>query len=236
MTRMTLFMVGWIALTPVAALGQKSSIGAKTREAQRGKPVPKLPREAPKRPRNAIYERHSWITLAPPPPKSYKPGDLLTIIIREKKRWEAESDLNTKKKWDLTSEVSAFMKFIDGGVGTSNFTRGEPNIKYKFQNQMRSDGDSSREDRLTTRLTARIIDVKPNGTLVIEGRARLIHDDEISDVTVTGICRKEDVTADNTILSTQLADKEVIIINEGALRRVATRGWIPRVIDLLRPI
>ena len=235
MTRMVLFMAGWIALTSVAALGQKSSIGAKTREAQQGKPAPKQPREAPERPRNPVYEQHSWITLAPPPPKTYEPGDLLTIIIRERKRWEAESDLNTKKRWNLSSDVSAFMKFIDGGVGSSNFTRGEPNIKYKFENQMRSDGDSSREDSLTTRLTARIIDVKPNGTLVIEGRARLIHDDEVSDVTVTGSCRKEDVTADNTLLSTQLADKTVVINNEGALRRAASRGWIPTLIDLLKP-
>ena len=100
---------------------------------------------------------------------------------------------------------------------------------------MRSDGDSSREDSLTTRLTAMIIDVKPNGMLVIEGRARLTHDDEVSEVTVTGFCRKDDVTANNTILSTQLADKEVVITNEGALRRVASRGWIPTLIDLLKP-
>jgi len=235
MTRLTLFMAGWIAVTSAGALGQKSSIGAKTREAQQGSPAPKQPREAPQRPRNAVYERHSWITLAPPPPKSYKPGDLLTIIIRESKRWEAESDLNTKKKWDLTSDVSAFIRFVDGGLAPTTFKRGVPNIKYDFQNDMRSKGDSSREDSLTTRLTARIIDVKPNGTLVVEGRARLIHDEEVSEVTVTGYCRKEDVTADNTILSTQLADKEVIIDNEGALRRAASRGWIPRFIDLLKP-
>jgi len=235
MTRVTLFVAVWIAVTSPVAFGQKSSIGAKTRDAQQGSPAPKQPREAPQRPRNAVYERHSWTTLAPPPPKSYKPGDLLTIIIRESKRWEAESDLRTKKKWDLTSDVSAFIRFVDGGLAPTTFKRGVPNVKYAFENQMRNDGDSSREDSLTTRLTARIIDVKPNGTLVIEGRARLIHDDETSEVTVTGYCRKEDVTADNTILSTQLAEKEVIIDNEGALRRAATRGFFPWLIDLLNP-
>jgi len=224
-----------IAVTSSTAWGQKSSLGAKAREARQGKPAITQPREAPALPRNAVYERHSWITRVPPPLKTYKPGDLLTIIIRERKRWEAESDLNTKKKWDLTSDVSAFLKFIDGGAGASTFKRGEPDVKYRFENRIRSDGDSSREDSLTTRLTARIIDVKPNGTLVLEGRARLIHDDEVSEVTVTGFCRKEDVTADNTILSTQLAEKEVSITNEGALRRAASRGWAQRFIDLLNP-
>jgi len=229
-------MLAWIVLGAAPAFGQKSSIGAKVRDDQRGKPPLKQPREAPDRPRNAVYERHSWITLTPPPPKTYMPGDLITIIIRERKRWEAESDINTKKKWDLKSDITAFLKFIDGGAGTSTFTRGKPNIEYAFENQMRSDGDSSREDSLTTRLTAKIIDVKPNGMLVIEGRACLIHDDEVSEVTVTGFCRKQDVTADNTILSTQPADTVVAITNEGALREAASHGWIPKLIDLLKPI
>lgn len=235
MTRSVWLLAGWMALTCSAANAQKSSISARTREARQDKPLQLQPREAPQRPRNAVYERHSWITVAPPAPTTYAPGDLITIIIRERKRWEADADLNTKKRWDVKSDVSAFLKFVDGGIGASEFSRGEPDIQYKFEDQMRSDGDSSREDSLTTRLTAMIIDVKPNGMLVIEGRARLTHDDEISEITVTGFCRKEDVTADNTILSTQLASKEVSITNEGALRHAASRGWFIKLLDLLRP-
>lgn len=221
---------------PVGAAAQTSSIGATTRKMQKQNPPPKAAREAPRRPRNAVYERHSWVTTPPKPPKTYRPGDLLTIIIRETKRWEAESDLNTKKKWTLTSEIAAFLKLTNGGLGPSTFKRGKPNIDYDFQSQMRSDGDSSREDSLTTRITASIIDVKPNGILVLEGRARQVHDDEVSEVMVTGYCRKQDVTADNTILSTQIGGKEVIITNEGALREAATRGWIPKLLDILKPI
>jgi len=221
---------------PIVASAQTSSIGAATRKRQREHPKPRAAREAPQLPRNAVYERHGWVTMKPKPPKVYRPGDLLTIIIRENKRWEAEADLNTKKKWDLTSDIKAFLRFVDGGLAPTTFKRGMPNIDYAFQNQMRSDGDSSREDSLTTRLTAKIIDVKPNGILVLEGQAKLIHDDEVSKVTVVGYCRKQDVTADNTVLSTQIAGKEVTITNEGAMRAAATRGWIPRLIDLLKPI
>jgi len=228
-------MIAVVCTSTSVAWGQKSSLGARARDASRNDPPPFPSREAPAAPRNAVYERHSWITMPPPAPRTYKPGDLLTIIIRETRRWEADADLNTRKEWDVTSELAAFMKWIDGGLGSSSFTRGNPNIEYAWENEMRSDGDSSREDRLTTRLTAKIIDVKPNGTLVLEGRARVIHDDEFSEITVTGVCRKEDVSPDNTILSTQLASKEVMITNEGALRAASSRGWIPKLVDVLKP-
>jgi flagellar L-ring protein precursor FlgH len=215
---------------------QRSSIGARAREEQRQAPQAKPPREERLRPLNAVYEHHSWITATPRPPRTYRPGDLLTIIIRERRQWEAESDLNTKKKYDLTSEIEAFLKLTRGGLGATEFQRGRPDIGYAFEQKLRSDADSSREDSLTTRLTAKVIDVKPNGLLVLEGRAQIIHDDEVSGITITGTCRKEDVTADNTVLSTQIADKSVVVTNAGALRAASSRGWIPRIIDLLRPI
>lgn len=222
---------------PIASThAQKSSIGAQRRQERSKAPPPKPAREEQPHPRNAIYEAYSWITAPPRLPKSYRPGDLITIIIRERREWEAESDLNTKKKFDLSSEIEAFFKLTRGGLGATQFQRGRPNIEYAFEQKLRSTADSSREDRLTTRLTAKIIDVKPNGLLVLEGRAQIIHDDEISGITITGTCRKEDVTADNTVLSTQLADKDVVIDNAGALRSTTSRGWIPWVIDLLRPI
>lgn len=217
------------------ALAQTSSLGKKRRVELERYPEEPPPRETPPTPRNKTYIDHSWISAPAPVPRTYAPGDLLTIIIREQRTWEAESELDTRRQFDVLSQLSAFVDFIDGGVGETAFSRGQPNIDYRMQEQLRSEGEQTREDRLVTRLTARIIDVKPNGLLVIEGRARVIHDDEMSEITVTGTCRKEDVTADNTILSTQVADKEVAVANKGALRSASSRGWILKLLDLLRP-
>jgi len=72
--------------------------------------------------------------------------------------------------------------------------------------------------------------------LTNSGRITLLgNDDEISNITLTGVCRKEDVTADNTILSTQIANKNLVVTNKGALRSASTRGWIPKLIDLIKP-
>ncbi len=231
-TRLALLTV---AILATSASAQTSSLGARQR--QSGLPAPAAidMREAHAKPRNPVYERFAWIASTPLPPKTFKPGDLLTVIVREQRKWEADADLETKSKFNVTSELDAFVKPTQGGLGSAAFRRGQPNIDYKYNQKLKNEGDSSREDKLTTRLTGRIIDVKPNGLLVVEGRAKVTHDDEVSEITLTGICRKEDVTADNTVLSTQIADKEVVVRNSGALRSAASRGWITKILDMFKP-
>ena len=224
-----------MALGHAQALAQTSSISARARAARKEDPPPAAPRENPRIKRNLVYERYCWTAAPPKPPKVFKVHDLITIVVRERLKFEADADLETKKTYDLKSELDAFLKCVDHGVGAATFARGKPNIDYRFKNNLRSEADTSREDRLTTRVTGKIIDVKPNGTLVIEARRKVNFGEESSEISITGTCRKEDVSADNTVLSTQIANTVVTVHNEGALDAAARRGWIPRLLDLLKP-
>lgn len=229
-------MAACVVITTGARVSaQTSSLGAQQRKAVAELPPAIGTRETPQAQRNYTYEKHAWISLPPLLIKQYKVGDLLTIIVREQKSFEAESDLETKRRYDVKSELDDFLKFTDGGVGAAAFRRGQPNINYKFDTRQKSEGDTSREDRFTTRITSKIIDVKPNGLLVVEAVSRVEHDEEIAEITLTGTCRKEDVTADNTVLSTQIADKNVVIRNKGALRSASSRGWLSKLFDKVKP-
>jgi flagellar L-ring protein precursor FlgH len=159
----------------------------------------------------------------------------MTIIVRESSKYEAESELESEKQYDVQSELDAFLKLTDGGMGAAEFVRGKPNVDYKFKNELEGEADASREDKFTTRITAKVIDVKPNGNLVLEAQGYTKHDDEVRCMTLTGTCRKEDVTADNTVLSSRLADLSIVVETEGALHDSAQRGWIPKLLDLLKP-
>lgn len=233
--RIILTMIAGCVVLATPGYGQTSSLGAKNRSKLAKDPPVVAPREAPRVERNAVYQKYAWIATKPRKAKKFKPGDLITIIVRERRRFEADADLETKNRFDITSELDAFLKATAGGIGAAEFRRGHPNIEYKFGTKLKKEADTNREDRMTMRLTGEIIDVKPNGLLVLQAKARIQHDDEISEISLTGTCRKEDVTADNTILSTQLGDKQVKVHNEGALRAAATRGWIPKLLDWLKP-
>jgi len=199
-------------------------------------PEPIQVREAPQVKRNPVYGKYSWVTGPERKPKTYSVGDLITVIVRERRQFEADSDLTTKKKLNLKSDIDAMIKVTDQGIGASQFRRGKPAVDLSLDKNLKSKADTSREDNMTFRLTGKIIDVKPNGVLMIEARAKVQHDEEVSVITVVGGCRKEDVTADNTILSTQLEDKTVSVTNKGALRSAAQRGWICKLLDILNPV
>lgn len=221
------------------AAAQVSSIGARERAARDARPAALSSSAMNSEPRpgttHSVYDQYSWISSRPAPPRTFRVGDLITIIVRERREFEADGDLKTRKRLDIQSQLDAFLKLADGGVGSAAFRRGKPNIDYNLNNRLQSDGETEREDRLTTRLTGQIIDVKPNGVLVFEAQAHVQHDDEVSTITFTGSCRKEDVTADNTILSTQVADKRIAVRNEGAVRAASSRGWLLKLLDSISP-
>lgn len=194
-------------------------------------PRPGIPRTKP----HPTITEYSWIAVAPRAPKTFKVHDIITIVIREQTSFEADADLKSKKDYQIESELDAFIKIIGGGVGEAQFRRGKPTIDYTFKNDVKYRSDTSRKDRLTARVAATIVDVKPNGLLVLEAKARITHDEEITVVRVTGTCRKEDVTPDNTILSTQLADKTIELQHEGAVRDGSRRGWLIRLLDAVSP-
>jgi flagellar L-ring protein precursor FlgH len=60
-------------------------------------------------------------------------------------------------------------------------------------------------------------------------------DEEVQNIVLSGTCRAEDVTADNTVLSTQLYDKNVVKTTKGQVRDTSTRGWAAKLLDYLNP-
>ncbi|MCH7700167.1 MAG: flagellar basal body L-ring protein FlgH [Planctomycetes bacterium] len=222
-----------ILVPAVDGLGQTSSIGKRVAPGDADEPQP---REATSQPGSPVIEGASLIAVPVTEPRTFAEHDLITIIVREQKKFEAEADSETRKRWEISSEIEAFVKAMDHGLGAATFVRGKPDIDYEFESRMRGDADTTREDRFTTRITATIVDVKPNGNLTFQARRKIEHDEEVTYMTLTGMARSEDVTPDNTILSTQVADLVISVQNEGSVRDGTRRGWIPKLLDSLRPI
>lgn len=166
-------------------------------------------------------------------PRKFKVEDLVTIIVRQQKKYEADAEMETKKKWNLSGKLSDWFRFYDDcqHLGQDQLSNGKPGFKFDYDNKYKTEGESDREDRFTTRITARIIDVKPNGNLVLEAVLEEQHDEEVASLTITGICRSTDVTPDNTVLSTQIAELRIVERNHGAVRDATKRGFVPRILS-----
>jgi len=188
------------------------------------------------RPMTRSVEQASLIAVPVVEPRKFKTNDLITIIVRQQKRYEADAEYDSEKKWEIDGGLREWFRFYPNHhLGTDNLSNGNPTFKFDFKNRYETEGESERRDKFETRVTARIIDVKPNGNLVLEASSVERHDEEKSEITLTGTCRSEDVTPENTILSTQIAEVVLTERNKGAVRDATMRGWVPRILDFLKP-
>jgi flagellar L-ring protein precursor FlgH len=177
----------------------------------------------------------SPIAVPAPQKDKIQPGALIQIVVREVKQAMSDAQLRSDKKWELDAALNQWFRLGKRGNWTQQeFKAGQPAIDLELDDKYEGRGRVDRRDELTTRITATVIDVKPNGTLVLEARKSIELDEETQVYTLTGKCRAEDLTPQNTILSTQVADLELSVQHTGAARDAARRGIWKRLSDLFR--
>lgn len=177
----------------------------------------------------------SLFAVEPPQPRSYRVHDQVTIIIDETTRQQAEQSLKTEKEYDIQAALAKFPSIRN--LLEFQLTNGDDSslaeLDLTAQNDFNGKGTYKRNDRFNAKITAEIIDVKPNGTLVLEARKEISKDEEVQLLMLSGVCRRDDVTDANTVLSSQLANLTLISRNEGQVKDSATKGLIPRVLEFL---
>lgn len=177
----------------------------------------------------------SFFAVPDPLPRTLKKHDLVTIIVREESEFKSEGTTDLKKQADLDARIDAFVRFsIDNfqlkpNVGTV------PQVASSGTRNFKGEATVDRTDSFTARITAEVVDVKPNGTLVLQARKRIKTDEEVQQFVLTGICRAQDVNEDNTLLSTQMYDLELSKSHKGAVRDTTRRGWVPKLLDAINP-
>ena len=179
----------------------------------------------------------SFYAVKQPKPRVLKKHDLVTIIVREESAFSSKGTTDLKKNADLDAKIDSYIKMnlfklsIQGGKTPAI----APELKGEANRDFKGDGSVDRTDSLMTRIEAEVLDVKPNGTLVLQARKHIQTDEEEQQIVLTGICRAEDVLVDNTVLSTQLHELDVIRKSKGAVQDTTRRGFVPRLLDFINP-
>ena len=177
----------------------------------------------------------SLLAVQPPRPKSFKVHDLVTIIVSQSSQQEAEQTLNAKKTYDMSADVGPLVDFLQ--LLETRLEAGDsgqvPLASAGLTNKFLGKGAFERTDKFTTKLQAEIIDVKPNGSLVLEARTHVAMGREVQSMVLSGKCRLEDVTDANTVMSYQLADLRLISTHAGPVDKTGSKGVIPRVLETL---
>ncbi len=153
-------------------------------------------------------------------------GDVLTIKITE------GSKVDNKSKRDLQKQTALSSDF-NGDLGFGRIP--EFTMDAQSNNALKSKADFKDERTFTDQVTVVVVDVLPNGNLVVTGtRDRDIAGD-IQTIEVSGIVRPSDIAYDNTVKSQQVANFRIVTKNSGISAPYTKPGWLGRIVNVIWP-
>ncbi|MBI4614080.1 MAG: flagellar basal body L-ring protein FlgH [Planctomycetes bacterium] len=186
-------------------------------------------------------------------PKEFKKHDLITVLILEKSRSSVRANTRVDKQTQLEIDLDQWIRFRRGDhtsqhqvddsdnpfsrytLEAANGGGALPGVDFESQYQRSNRGQTDRTGQLLEKVTAEVVKVLPNRTLVIEARKERRVNDETETLLLTGIIRADDVTSQNTIESEKIARLSIEYTGEGTVDDAQKAGWLARAWEWLYP-
>lgn len=158
--------------------------------------------------------------------KARQVGDILTVTLQENTNASKKASTNTTKESDATLGGVTFM-----GKGVTNNGRNMLDFGLAADRSFKGEGDSSQSNSLNGKITVTVSEVLPNGNLMIRGEKLLTLNQGVEHIRISGIIRTDDISPDNTIHSSKIANAKIIYGGEGVIAETNSKGWLQRVFD-----
>ncbi len=176
--------------------------------------------------------------------KARRLNDLVTINVVESLSGSGKADTNSSRESTLDFELTKFLGMnkdfnLHNVIGLKDLFKDgnvfDPSIATTSKSKHKGAGDTNREGTLVATVTAKVIEVMPNGNLVLEGRKELTINDEKQILVLSGMVRPDDISSDNTIVSSKIADAQVYYVGDGVIQEKQSPGWMVRTLDYIWP-
>ena len=166
----------------------------------------------------------------------FQVGDIITVEIVENSKAKKKNDTKAERKNTYVAGISNLMGY------ESQFPpqRGENKtpgtmVNANFQSKHDATSELTKEDTMTSSIGCTVIEVLPNGNLTVRGSREVQVNGETQYIVLEGTVRQSDVTARNSVMSTQLADARIHYTGRGVLSDKQQPGWLARLLDHVWP-
>ena len=161
-------------------------------------------------------------------------GDILTVKVPEISQASESATTDTTRKSQTVGQLTNFFGIENHGIGPWKNTGNLINANTP-NNDFSGAGATTRTGSLSATITARVMEVLPNGNLAVEGKREIYVNNEKKEILLQGIVRPRDIAFDNSVFSTQVADAKVIYTGIGVVAEKQRPGWGQRVFDYVWP-
>jgi len=157
--------------------------------------------------------------------KGYKVGDIINVMILESSSAKNLAGTKTDVKDDLSMKFTHTLQRLAPIIGANNQMTGQASNRYT------GDGSTTRGSNVQARIAAWVTEVLPNGNVAIKGQHKVEVNDELQEITLTGIVRPKDISGANTIYSYQVASANLSVRGTGSVADTSAPGWLTRLFN-----
>ena len=156
--------------------------------------------------------------------KARNVGDILTIIISETATTSATRSSKNSKSGTVNMQA---------GIGVFDFLNNIFPASISGSDSFKADGSSTSTNRASGRVSVTVVEVEPNGNMVVEGTQSIWQNKNEHKITLRGVVRRDDVTYANTVSSAQVADATIRFDGKGPLNSKQRQGSLTQIFNIL---
>ena len=153
-------------------------------------------------------------------------GDVISVIV---------SESNSATKNARTSSMKSNKAEAEGEATTGALGGLFPGLGggMDVSNQYSGQGATTLSGQFSSRITVKVLDILPNGNLVVEGTKTMEINEETEVITISGLVQPTDITSANTIYSYQIANAKITYKGRGTVSHAQRPGILVRIINWL---
>ena len=146
-----------------------------------------------------------------------RPGDLISVVVAESLAASTDGTVKNARSSNANSGISGLFGTLHAGNALQNL------VTQSSSSGLNASGTSATNSSLTTTLGGQVVDVLPNGMLVIEAARQVTFNQQTQDIVLRGLVRPEDISQQNQVLSTAISSLELEVKGRGIINDATHR-------------
>lgn len=157
--------------------------------------------------------------------KASRVGDIITVILEERTSSSKSATVEVTKESETATvaENGGTVFGLTPSIGNVNL-----GVNLGSDREFTGESEADQSNQLTGSISVTVTDIYPNGTLVVRGEKWITLNKGEEFIRISGIVRPDDVSPENTVMSTKIANARIQYSGTGQLAEAQEMGWLTR--------
>lgn len=159
--------------------------------------------------------------------KAFRIGDVLSVTLSESTNASKSAETTTSKEDEIDLDVLAILGSLGPSIDGNRVFDNDINSERDFTGS----GDSEQSNSLRGEIAVTVVDILPNGNLVVRGEKIIGLNQGSEFIRLSGMVRPQDISSENIVMSRKIANARIFYGGGGVVAESNSRGWLSRFFD-----